>query len=208
LRPRRFSRFLARAGRRKEAYQALHPETRHGGERASRKLCDLKDDRFTADTAAKTGRSERDVQLDAQRGKNIPEAVLMDIAGAPRMPEEDGDEPTFIVVTGGLPGIEPQRVIVDGVEVIRRPGGEFPSWGLSLRNPGPDAARRRDQGQGGRPKESPGGTDPGAKKPPAILSQGAKLRISDNFADCMIRTAMVRACWGGVKGLPDTGKAP
>ena len=41
---------------------------------------------------------------------------------------------------------------------------------------------------------------PGRKKPPAILSQGARLRISDNFADCVIRAAMLRARRRWVKG--------
>jgi hypothetical protein len=45
--------------RRKEAYEALHPETRNGGDRrgSDRQVGELKSDRFTADTAAKTGRS-------------------------------------------------------------------------------------------------------------------------------------------------------
>jgi len=67
--------------RRKGAYEALHPETRHGGGRgASRQLGDLTD-RFTADTATKTGRSERDIQRDAERGEKIPECVLEEVAG-------------------------------------------------------------------------------------------------------------------------------
>jgi ParB family transcriptional regulator, chromosome partitioning protein len=59
--------------RRKEAYEALHPETKNGGDRKSdRKVCDLIDaPRFTADTAAKTGASERTIQLDAERGEKI-----------------------------------------------------------------------------------------------------------------------------------------
>lgn len=65
--------------RRKEIYQALHPETRHGGDRTSRQIGDMKDARFTADTAAKTGRSERDVQRDATRGERIPEPVLAEV---------------------------------------------------------------------------------------------------------------------------------
>jgi ParB family transcriptional regulator, chromosome partitioning protein len=69
--------------RRKEAYEALHPETAHGGDRkSSRKLCDLNEPaRFTADTAAKTGQSERAVQLDAERGEKIAPAALEKIKG-------------------------------------------------------------------------------------------------------------------------------
>lgn len=46
-----------------EAYEALHPETRQGSPGASRQVGDTQSraasDRFTADTAAKTGQSER-----------------------------------------------------------------------------------------------------------------------------------------------------
>ena len=63
--------------KRKEIYERLHPETKQGGDRksekarrSSRKLCDLIEpaDRFTSDTAKRTGRSERAIQLDAERG--------------------------------------------------------------------------------------------------------------------------------------------
>src|SRR5690606_21794470 len=56
---------------RKRAYEALHPETKHGvignGRQKSRQLGDSTSDRFTADTAAKTGQSERVIQRDAER---------------------------------------------------------------------------------------------------------------------------------------------
>jgi len=62
--------------RRKEAYEALHPETRNGatgnGRQKVRQLGEpTLPDRFTADTATKTGQSERSVQRDAHRGEKI-----------------------------------------------------------------------------------------------------------------------------------------
>jgi ParB-like chromosome segregation protein Spo0J len=58
-------------GRRKAIYERKNPETKNGGDRrgSDRKVCDLKNDRFTADTAKRTGKSERSVQLDAKRAK-------------------------------------------------------------------------------------------------------------------------------------------
>lgn len=57
----------SQTARRKAIYDELHPEMPHGGE-PSRKDCDLPAERFTASTAAVIGRSERAVQLDAERG--------------------------------------------------------------------------------------------------------------------------------------------
>jgi hypothetical protein len=72
--------------RRKEAYEALHPETRAGGDRRSSdcQLGDLKSERFTADTAIKTGQSERAVQRDAARGKNVAPEVMAPAVSPPR----------------------------------------------------------------------------------------------------------------------------
>jgi ParB-like chromosome segregation protein Spo0J len=60
-------------GRRKELYEKLHPETKHGatgrGREKSRQVGDS-NDRFTKDTA-KAGQSERDVQRDATRAKSV-----------------------------------------------------------------------------------------------------------------------------------------
>lgn len=71
--------------RRKDAYEALHPETAHGaigkGREKSRKVCDSIQDRFTVDTAAKTGKHERTIQLDAERGGKVAEPILQEIAG-------------------------------------------------------------------------------------------------------------------------------
>lgn len=68
--------------RRKAAYEALHPETRHGavgrGRGKSRQVGDS--ERFTAETAARTGASERAVQRDVQRGNAIAPDVLASIS--------------------------------------------------------------------------------------------------------------------------------
>jgi len=74
--------------RRKDAYEALHPETRAtsaGGEGrhkdTRRQIGDDTSPRFTADTAAKTGHSERVIQRDAERGNKISDDVLAGIKG-------------------------------------------------------------------------------------------------------------------------------
>ncbi|MCK1497010.1 ParB N-terminal domain-containing protein [Bradyrhizobium sp. 188] len=66
-------------GRRKEIYERRHPETKHGGDRkgSSSQIANLKKDRFTADTARKTGKSEAAIQRDATRAKKVE--VLPDI---------------------------------------------------------------------------------------------------------------------------------
>jgi ParB family chromosome partitioning protein len=69
---------------RKEAYEQLHPETKHGENQhtRSRKVCDsTSPKRFSEDTAEKTGRSERIVQLEAERGEKVSEELLTEIAG-------------------------------------------------------------------------------------------------------------------------------
>lgn len=74
--------------RRKELYEALHPETvreatlKQGDASPSRKFCETgKADRFTADTAAKTGASERKVQLDAERGEKVCAEAIDKLTG-------------------------------------------------------------------------------------------------------------------------------
>lgn len=62
--------------RRKEIYEALHPEARHGGATKDAKFAS-----FAADTASKTGQSERAVQLDASRGERVGEDVLGQVIG-------------------------------------------------------------------------------------------------------------------------------
>jgi hypothetical protein len=84
--------------RRKAIYLALHPETAHGGDRKSEEIKwhrdatwsnagennDLNEKTmskppcFSEDTARRTGRSRRTVDLDVQRSANIPD-YLMDL---------------------------------------------------------------------------------------------------------------------------------
>lgn len=57
---------------RKDAHEALHPETKHGENQhtRSRQVGDSNaPDRFTADTAAKTGQSELAIQREAERDR-------------------------------------------------------------------------------------------------------------------------------------------
>lgn len=69
--------------RRKEIYEALYPETRHGkhGSGPSGKFCHTDAESFTAATAAATGKAERTVRLDATRGERIGEDVLAQVRG-------------------------------------------------------------------------------------------------------------------------------
>jgi ParB family chromosome partitioning protein len=65
---------------RKRLYEEMHPETKHGATGGTNKgksrsevanFATSVTERFTADTAKKTGTSERKVQLDAARGEKI-----------------------------------------------------------------------------------------------------------------------------------------
>lgn len=71
--------------RRKAIYLELHPETAHGSPGVSRQVGDTHDrseaERFTAETSEATGRSERAVQRDAERGEKISERALAAISG-------------------------------------------------------------------------------------------------------------------------------
>jgi N6-adenosine-specific RNA methylase IME4 len=60
--------------KRKEIYERLHPETRNGENQHTRvrKVCEPSG-RFTEETAARTGKSERSIQLDAMRAAAIPQ---------------------------------------------------------------------------------------------------------------------------------------
>jgi ParB/RepB/Spo0J family partition protein len=72
----------AHVGRRKELYEKLHPEAKHGAVGRGRKKSGQvghSNERFTKDVAKKTGQSERKVRRDATRAKKV--VVLPDIIG-------------------------------------------------------------------------------------------------------------------------------
>jgi hypothetical protein len=68
---------------RKELYERVHPETKHGavgrGRKKSRQVGDSIQVRFTKDAARKTGRSERSVQREVERANKI--FRLADVVG-------------------------------------------------------------------------------------------------------------------------------
>lgn len=78
LSPSERARFTAR---RKDAYEAKHPETKHGGDRKSDQVANLATRSFAEDQAAATGQSERVVQRDAERGQKVLPEVLDMIRG-------------------------------------------------------------------------------------------------------------------------------
>lgn len=75
--------------RRKEIYEARHPETKHGGDRRSEKAKSSRQDgeskkkRFTQDTKEKTALSERTVQRAISRAEKIAPDVQETIADHP-----------------------------------------------------------------------------------------------------------------------------
>jgi ParB family chromosome partitioning protein len=66
-------------GRRKELYEAKHPQVKHGGDRTSPQAKEQDADSascsFAKDTAAKTNRSARTISEDVQIANRIPEQV-------------------------------------------------------------------------------------------------------------------------------------
>ena len=64
------------SARRKEAYEALHPEARHGGDRKSEQVANLATCSFADDQAAKTGQSARAIRRDAERGQQVCKEAL------------------------------------------------------------------------------------------------------------------------------------
>lgn len=62
--------------RRKEIYEALHPEAKNGANQYTR-VGEICQPSFAADAAAKTGRAERTIRQDAARGEALGEDLKM-----------------------------------------------------------------------------------------------------------------------------------
>jgi ParB family chromosome partitioning protein len=75
--------------RRKDIYERLHPETKQGGDKkspeakAKNQTAESATRSFVSDTAAKTGRSERSVRVDAQIGAGIKPETAKVVEGTP-----------------------------------------------------------------------------------------------------------------------------
>lgn len=122
--------------RRKELYEYLHPETRHGaignGREKSRQLGESTSGRFTADTAARTGQSERSVQRDAERGEKVADDVLDMLAGRPeatgavldklkRLPPEQQRAHAKALLAGRAPKpVPPAREPTNDFEAVQK----------------------------------------------------------------------------------------
>lgn len=100
--------------RRKDAYEALHPETKRGvaGGRA-RQGTATDNLSFAAATAAATGKDVRTVQRDAERGEKINGAALDAVKGTSL------DTATFLNTLKGIPNDEQVRTVHDRLRELR-----------------------------------------------------------------------------------------
>jgi len=102
-------------GDRKEIWERMHPEAKQGGDRKSKAAIKTKslrvDSSFAADTAKKTGGSERSVQQYAQVAKNLDPAAKSLIR---EIPADKSPGLTELVKLGRL-GAEKQVEIVQQV---------------------------------------------------------------------------------------------
>ncbi|MDP2619522.1 MAG: ParB/RepB/Spo0J family partition protein [Hyphomicrobiales bacterium] len=142
--------------RRKDAYEALHPETRAGKAQAAgmnrakgANVSDKLAPTFTADTAKKTGQSERAVQRDAERGDRIAPQVMAEIKGTrwdkgvnldvlKRLSHQEQRQAWFRVKNGASPNFE------DAYDFIR---GEEPP---ARRHPAPKPTEQANQSVNGK----------------------------------------------------------
>jgi ParB-like chromosome segregation protein Spo0J len=67
--------------RRKAIYEELHPEAKHGGDRKSDQVDNLSTRSFAEATATATGKDERTVRRDAERGEKVIGEVIDMITG-------------------------------------------------------------------------------------------------------------------------------
>jgi len=114
---------------RKRWYEVRHPETKHGAVgRAGkgRQDGDSSSERFTAETAARTGKSERSVQRDARRGTKIDPKALEIIEGTQG---DNGKNLDTLAKLDPKEQVKAARRLADGkpVPLAARPLNEFES---------------------------------------------------------------------------------
>jgi ParB family chromosome partitioning protein len=129
--------FLAR---RKEIYEALHPETRHGGKRQGGKSQSFAtwSGRFTKATAEKLGLSERSIQLSVRRA-SLPAEIREAIATHPVA--DSGSELDKLIAAP----LDRQRAIVAALTRAEKPARNVSAALREL--VGPDATSRAAETQ-------------------------------------------------------------
>lgn len=112
--------------RRKEAYEALHPAAKHGGDRKSDQVANSATCSYADDQAAKTGQSARTVRQDAERGEKVSNAALALVKGTrldtgvyldrlKSLPQEEQPQK----VREDLAADRPKPRLVDGPDDVR-----------------------------------------------------------------------------------------
>ncbi len=98
--------------RRKEAYEAKYPASKHGTNRHTGAGSVVS---YAADQAEKTGKTERSVQMDAERGEKISETALDAVKGTPL------DTATFLNTLKAVPKDEQVKTVREKLRELRAP---------------------------------------------------------------------------------------
>lgn len=106
--------------RRKEAYEALHPETRHGSNYQSGQFGHTDEKSFVAATAEATGASQRTVRRDAELGEKVCDEAL-DLVKGTRF-----DTQTYLSGLKSLSHEDQVKQVKADVAVIKKPS-QLPS---------------------------------------------------------------------------------
>ena len=158
--------------RRKAIYEALHPETKHGNPGVSRQIGDTRDrnenDRFTKETSAATGKSERNIQRAAARGAALgydPAAMnMLDMAMARGAGAPTGNK-------NAAKNDEEEKTILDNIQdCLKAPTGTSAAAGLRrLRNAASkgnaQATERHRRASRPDPAHAPAGKRPPQDRP-------------------------------------------
>lgn len=114
--------------RRKEAYEALHPEAKHGGDRKSDQVANLATRSFAEDQALSTGQSARSVRRDAELGEKVCDEALSLVKGTPL------DTGSYLASLKGIDHDEQVKTVRERLAALRNASRPKPTLAVANRS--------------------------------------------------------------------------